>query len=219
MLVKISEKLEFQLYSNRRGEVGKFPSTKQSISQVSLARPIQHINSTRPITDNRMELTARGNRYCNNKRTRNSVRPGRRRDGRPCSHHSTGNERRTNYQARRRLSVLIGAIVFAVTVALRGGVLASSNPLELNGGSCLAMAGKGCVALAVDRRFGLEGQLVSTEAKRVLKVGGRRQADCLLTPQMNSSGETHGRFFVLLHEELNDRKQKPHISHTILSVL
>lgn len=47
---------------------------------------------------------------------------------------------------------------------------ASSNPLELNGGSCLAMAGKGCVALAVDRRFGLEGQLVSADAKRVLKV-------------------------------------------------
>ena len=42
--------------------------------------------------------------------------------------------------------------------------------MELNGGSCLAMAGKGCVALAVDRRFGLKGQLVSTDAKRVLKV-------------------------------------------------
>lgn len=62
--------------------------------------------------------------------------------------------------------------MFAATVVLRGSVLASSNPLELNGGSCLAMAGKDCVALAVDRRFGLEGQLVSTEAKRVLKVRG-----------------------------------------------
>lgn len=69
----------------------------------------------------------------------------------------------------------MGAIITLVaTIALRGGVLASSNPLELNGGSCLAMAGKGCVALAVDRRFGLEGQLVSTEAKRVLKVRVRR---------------------------------------------
>eukprot|EP00903_Cladosiphon_okamuranus_P011114 g10490.t1 len=68
---------------------------------------------------------------------------------------------------------LLGAAVFAATVALRGSALASSNPLELNGGSCLAMAGKRCVALAVDRRFGLEGQLVSTEAKRVLKINGQ----------------------------------------------
>lgn len=37
----------------------------------------------------------------------------------------------------------------------------------------MAMAGKGCVALAVDRRFGLEGQLVSQDAKRVLKVNKR----------------------------------------------
>jgi len=82
-----------------------------------------------------------------------------------------GHQRRTTAViALRDFRLLIGAFVLAATVALKGGVLASSNPLELNGGSCLAMAGKGCVALAVDRRFGLEGQLVSTEAKRVLKV-------------------------------------------------
>lgn len=97
---------------------------------------------------------------------------GRRRRGRPCS---SSNERRRRNRylwpsfAFRELPLLLGAVVFAGT-ALKGGVLASSNPLELNGGSCLAMAGKGCVALAVDRRFGLEGQLVSAEAKRVLKV-------------------------------------------------
>lgn len=93
---------------------------------------------------------------------------GRRRRGRPFS---SSEQRRTNRRpsfAFREL--LLGAVVFAATIALKGTALASSNPLELNGGSCLAMAGKGCVALAVDRRFGLEGQLVSTEAKRVLKV-------------------------------------------------
>jgi len=78
--------------------------------------------------------------------------------------------------ALRDFRLLVGAFVLAATVALKGGVLASSNPLELNGGSCLAMAGKGCVALAVDRRFGLEGQLVSTEAKRVLKVWACRDS-------------------------------------------
>lgn len=62
-------------------------------------------------------------------------------------------------------------ILFAATVGLPGRAYASSNPLDLNGGSCLVMAGKDCVAMAVDRRFGLEEQLVSAEAKRVLKVG------------------------------------------------
>ncbi|CAM9365774.1 unnamed protein product [Discosporangium mesarthrocarpum] len=35
------------------------------------------------------------------------------------------------------------------------------------------MAGDSCVAVAVDKRFGLEGQLVSDDAKRVLKVHSR----------------------------------------------
>lgn len=64
--------------------------------------------------------------------------------------------------------LLLAVVVTAMASCRRAS--ASSNPLELNGGSCLAMAGKGCVALAVDRRFGLEGQLVSADAKRVLKV-------------------------------------------------
>ena len=35
-----------------------------------------------------------------------------------------------------------------------GYAQASSDPGSLNGGSVMAMAGKGCVALAVDKRFG-----------------------------------------------------------------
>lgn len=73
-------------------------------------------------------------------------------------------------------SLLLNVTFFAAIVIFRAGeALASSNPLELNGGSCLAMAGKGCVALAVDRRLGLEGQLISADAKRVLKV---RRTSC-----------------------------------------
>lgn len=117
-----------------------------------------------------MEPTAPETQRYSGSRAPGSMGSGRRRRVRACSSRS---ERRTNRWPRltfRDLPRLLGAAVFAATVALRGSALASSNPLELNGGSCLAMAGKGCVALAVDRRFGLEGQLVSTEAKRVLKV-------------------------------------------------
>lgn len=71
------------------------------------------------------------------------------------------------HQSRMFFVILI---LFAATVRLPERAYASSNPLDLNGGSCLVMAGKDCVAMAVDRRFGLEEQLVSAEAKRVLKV-------------------------------------------------
>ena len=36
---------------------------------------------------------------------------------------------------------------------------AQQSPSELNGGSVLAMAGKDCVALAVDKRFGSGNQV------------------------------------------------------------
>lgn len=49
----------------------------------------------------------------------------------------------------------------------------------------MAMAGKGCVALAVDRRFGLEGQLVSQDAKRVLKVCRELRGDSTIQLPIN----------------------------------
>lgn len=135
-----------------------------------------------------MDPTAPETRHRSGLRTPSYMESGCRRRGRPCPcpSPSRSNQRRTNRSRSRwppslafrelPAKLLFACAVFAATLSLKGGVLASSNPLELNGGSCLAMAGKGCVALAVDRRFGLEGQLVSTEAKRVLKVRRRLQA-------------------------------------------
>lgn len=165
------------------GEAGVFRSTFRK-KKSCLPEQWKNVTQQLQTSNTRMDLTSLEDHTCNTKRTRCCAGPGRRRHDRLRSY-SDGNKRRTNrpayaffanYQARRRLPLLIRAIAFVATVA-RGGVLASSNPLELNGGSCLAMAGKDCVALAVDRRFGLEGQLVSTEAKRVLKVGGQQCAN------------------------------------------
>ena len=41
------------------------------------------------------------------------------------------------------------------------------NPLTMNGGSLLAMAGDGCVALAVDKRFGSGPQMVNIAPRHV----------------------------------------------------
>eukprot|EP00953_Heterococcus_sp_UTEX-ZZ885_P025647 13939-Heterococcus_DN1.PRE.2 len=50
---------------------------------------------------------------------------------------------------------------------------AGSSPMELNGGSCVAASGRGCVAVAVDKRFGKGNELVSDNARRVLKLHSR----------------------------------------------
>lgn len=117
-----------------------------------------------------MEPTARDYESCSEPRIHDAVETTRRKHARIYSCGSS-NEQCRHKRPYRRLPGFVRSIVviLGATIALRGRVSAS-NPLELNGGSCLAMAGKDCVALAVDRRFGLEGQLVSTEAKRVLKV-------------------------------------------------
>jgi 20S proteasome subunit beta 3 len=53
------------------------------------------------------------------------------------------------------------------------GMAAGSSPMELNGGSCVAASGRGCVAVAVDKRFGKGNELVSDDARRVLKLHSR----------------------------------------------
>ncbi|CAM9384936.1 unnamed protein product [Chrysoparadoxa australica] len=71
-------------------------------------------------------------------------------------------------------------ILYAMLVALLAATLTVEvlcmNPMELNGGSCMAMKGRDCVALVVDKRFGVGEQLVSDRAERVLKVNDRLMA-------------------------------------------
>jgi 20S proteasome subunit beta 3 len=49
-------------------------------------------------------------------------------------------------------------------------VMAQQDPLTMNGGSVLAMAGKNCVALAVDKRFGSGNSLVQVCHRPVLHL-------------------------------------------------
>jgi 20S proteasome subunit beta 3 len=44
------------------------------------------------------------------------------------------------------------------------------DPATMNGGSCLAMAGKDCVALAIDKRFGSGSSLININAQPDAKV-------------------------------------------------
>ena len=55
----------------------------------------------------------------------------------------------------------------AIITSIFGFVVVAAQH-DLNGGSCLAMAGKDCVALVLDSRFGSGTSLVNVQARRVL---------------------------------------------------
>ena len=45
--------------------------------------------------------------------------------------------------------------------------------MEYNGAAVLAMRGKDCVAIAADRRLGVQAQTVSTDFQKVFEMGPR----------------------------------------------
>jgi len=51
------------------------------------------------------------------------------------------------------------------------------DPTKLNGGSCLAMAGRDCVALVLDSRFGSGTNLINVQARHVLLPPRRRRSN------------------------------------------
>ena len=45
--------------------------------------------------------------------------------------------------------------------------------MSYNGAAILAMKGKECVAIAADRRFGIQAQTISTEFDKIFEMGPR----------------------------------------------
>lgn len=45
--------------------------------------------------------------------------------------------------------------------------------MSYNGGAVMAMRGKNCVAIAADRRFGIQAQMVTTDFQKVFPMGER----------------------------------------------
>jgi 20S proteasome subunit beta 3 len=55
-----------------------------------------------------------------------------------------------------------------LTLLVIPSAFCQDDPTTMNGGSCLAMAGNGCVALAVDKRLGSGPQMVNVVPRKVL---------------------------------------------------
>jgi len=89
---------------------------------------------------------------------------------------SRGKMRSSEYylhRKRRRSAVLSPAcfvVVSSLFVSFPSATVTAQqqDPQTLNGGSVLAMAGKGCVAVAVDKRFGSGPQTVNISPRHVL---------------------------------------------------
>lgn len=45
--------------------------------------------------------------------------------------------------------------------------------MSYNGGAVMAMRGKSCVAIAADRRFGIQAQMVTTDFQKIFPMGER----------------------------------------------
>lgn len=45
--------------------------------------------------------------------------------------------------------------------------------MSYNGGAVMAMRGKNCVAIASDRRFGIQAQMVTTDFQKIFPMGER----------------------------------------------
>lgn len=45
--------------------------------------------------------------------------------------------------------------------------------MSYNGGAVMAMKGKNCVAIAADRRFGIQAQMVTTDFQKIFPMGDR----------------------------------------------
>jgi 20S proteasome subunit beta 3 len=45
-----------------------------------------------------------------------------------------------------------------------------SNPFEINGSALVAMKGKGCVAIAADRRLGVQFQTIATNFQKIFQM-------------------------------------------------
>lgn len=57
-------------------------------------------------------------------------------------------------------------IAFAICTAGIPVVVMAQSPLTMNGGSVLAMTGKNCIAVAVDKRFGRDSSLINICSRR-----------------------------------------------------
>ena len=73
----------------------------------------------------------------------------------------------TNFKSwnRSKLNHLVTSFIFSIS--------SPQSIMSYNGGAVMAMRGKNCVAIAADRRFGVQAQMVTTDFQKIFPMGDR----------------------------------------------
>lgn len=91
--------------------------------------------------------------------------------------------------------------------------------LEYNGAAIIAMKGKNCVAIAADRRFGIQAQTISTNFQKIFEMGPRL---FIGLPGLATDVQTVSqklRFRLNLYELRENRRIKPKTFMSLVSNL
>lgn len=89
--------------------------------------------------------------------------------------------------------------------------------MELNGAAMVAMAGKNCVAIAADTRFGLQQQTVTTDFEKVFKMSDRVYVGMAGLATDVQTLRNLLKFRLSLYALREEREMKPEVFAALLS--
>uniref|UniRef100_A0A2K6G6T6 Proteasome 20S subunit beta 3 n=1 Tax=Propithecus coquereli TaxID=379532 RepID=A0A2K6G6T6_PROCO len=88
--------------------------------------------------------------------------------------------------------------------------------MSYNGGAVMAMKGKNCVAIAADRRFGIQAQMVTTDFQKIFPMGDRLYIGLAGLATDVQTVAQRLKFRLNLYELKEGRQIKP---HTLMSMV
>lgn len=89
--------------------------------------------------------------------------------------------------------------------------------MAYNGGCVIAMKGKGCVAIASDKRFGVQGRTMSSKFQRVFQFGPRLFVGLAGLATDTKTVYQRLRFRVNMYELRENRRMKPKTLSSLIS--
>ncbi|XP_036046926.1 proteasome subunit beta type-3-like [Onychomys torridus] len=104
---------------------------------------------------------------------------------------------------------------FAGIAETIGVLLECNHVYSYNGGAVMAMKGKNCVAIAVDRHFGIQAQMVTTDFQKIFPLGDRLLGLAGLATVVQTVAQSL-KFRLNLYELKEGRQIKP---YTLMSMV